>query len=315
MSSHPVERIRIGSRASTLALWQSNAVGERLCAAHPRLQVSIVEIESDGDIDRTTPFAALGMTGVFTRRLERALLRDEIDVAVHSLKDLPSEMPNGLVLGAFLPREDARDVLITEAGAGLDALPELPLIATGSPRRRAQILLHRTDARFAGIRGNIETRLSRYRDSGAHALVLAAAGLHRLGLSDRITAYLGLDELVPAPGQGIVVAECRAADTRTRDLLASITHPDAFHAAAAERALLASLGGGCQAPIGAHATVTADELSLSAVVLAPDASRVVRRAATGPATNAADLGRDLAAELIAAGAHEILALCREEPPR
>ena len=299
--------LRIGARASALARWQSTFVRDSLTERHPEIDIEIIDITTDGDLDRNSPYSSLGMTGVFTKRIEVALHEQAIDLAVHSLKDLPSELASGLVLGAFLPRADPRDVLISEYGPTLSSLPDSPILATGSPRRKAQVLLQRPDAQFVDIRGNVETRLKRFRESAANGMVLAAAGLNRLGLDHHIAGFFGIDEMVPAAGQGIVVVECRESDERARELLADINQQLAMAAAVAERSFMSRVGAGCQTPVGAHAMVAPDGVTLQGVVLTHDASRWIRHSQSGDPSEARELGREVADRLIAEGAREMIA--------
>lgn len=274
-------RIRIGTRASTLALWQARAAQAALRERHPDIEFELVEISSHGDGDRETPLIRMGTVGIFTKRLEEALLRNEIDVAVHSLKDMPTALPPGLALAAFLPREDPRDALVSRGETRISALRHGAVVATGSIRRRAQISALRPDIRFEEVRGNIETRLRKFRESEWDATILACAGLRRLGLQEHIAAPLEPDEILHAVGQGIMTVECREGDSATAGLLHGINDAPAEAAALAERALLRRLEGGCQVPIGAHAQLRTEgtaggELTLEAAVVSLDGSRAVR---------------------------------------
>jgi hydroxymethylbilane synthase len=326
----------VGTRGSALALWQTRQVLERLRERHPSMRASIEEIKTQGDRTqaRDIPLTQLGDKAMFVAELEQALLAGTldaaiqplndlalvesertravpgaIDAAVHSLKDLPGRLRGGLTLAAILPREDARDVLVSRHGLGLRALPPGATIATSSLRRAAQILHLRPDVRIVSIRGNVDTRLRKTLASdGPDATVLAAAGLQRLGLERHITEYLAVDEMVPAVGQGALAVEVRAGDTRMRRLLRAIDDAPTRRAVTAERALLAALGGGCQVPMGAHATLTdgGATLRLLAVVASLDGKRLVRVERTGPARRPASLGRAAARELLARGAAAIL---------
>jgi hydroxymethylbilane synthase len=326
----------VGTRGSALALWQTRQVLERLRERHPSMRASIEEIKTQGDRTqaRDIPLTQLGDKAMFVAELEQALLAGTldaaiqpmndfalveserthaapgaIDAAVHSLKDLPGSLRSGLTLAAILPREDARDVLVSRHGLGLRALPPGATIATSSLRRAAQILHLRPDVRIVSIRGNVDTRLRKtLAPDGPDATVLAAAGLQRLGLEQHITEYLAVDEMVPAVGQGALAVEVRAGDTRLRRLLRAIDDAPTRRAVTAERALLAALGGGCQVPMGAHATLTdgGAMLRLLAVVASLDGKRLVRVERMGPARRPASLGRAAARELLARGAAAIL---------
>ena len=326
----------VGTRGSALALWQTRQVLERLRERHPSMHASIEEIKTQGDRTqaRDIPLTQLGDKAMFVAELEQALLAGTldaaiqpmndfalveserthaapgaIDAAVHSLKDLPGSLRSGLTLAAILPREDARDVLVSRHGLGLRALPPGATIATSSLRRAAQILHLRPDVRIVSIRGNVDTRLRKtLAPDGPDATVLAAAGLQRLGLEQHITEYLAVDEMVPAVGQGALAVEVRAGDTRLRRLLRAIDDAPTRRAVTAERALLAALGGGCQVPMGAHATLTdgGAMLRLLAVVASLDGKRLVRVERMGPARRPASLGRAAARELLACGAAAIL---------
>jgi hydroxymethylbilane synthase len=321
-------RLRIGTRGSPLALWQARTVAAGLEAAG-RGQPEIVILKTSGDRLQEAVLSTAGGKRLFVKEIEEALLRRDVDLAVHSAKDLPADLPEGLTIAAVLPREDPRDAIVrprrpeapgvgqskaegsrtnAEVSAWRLLMGNSPRIGTGSVRRVAQLRALLPGARFEPVRGNIDTRLRKL-DAGEYdALVLAGAGLRRLGLSGRISALLPIETCVPAPGQGAIAVEIRADDARARDALAS--QNDAATAAAldAERALVEALGGGCQIPLGAVALPLASngDLELHAIVISPDGARSVRRTATGAAKHARDLGRRVADELLAAGAREIL---------
>jgi len=308
--------LRLATRRSALALAQSRAVGERLAALTGR-PLELVEVTTRGDLD-PAPLARIGGTGVFVAAVREALADGRADVAVHSLKDLPTSADPRLTLAAIPAREDARDVVVSRAGLGLADLPAGARVGTGSPRRRAQLAAAHPGLELVDIRGNVDTRLGRVRgsdpadqDGDLDAVVLAAAGLARLGRSDRISAHLDPDQMLPAPGQGALAVEV-AADLDRRDpvqapalaaALDALDHPDTRAAVTAERALLAQLQAGCSAPVGALAVVegrgTQAVLRLVAV-LADDDGRLRRASVTGPVGTAAELGRRLAATLLAA---------------
>jgi hydroxymethylbilane synthase len=297
--------LRIGTRGSPLALWQANHVADRLRPVVAPRAVELVHVPTEGDRDQSASLAHIGGRGVFTKEIERALLDGRVDVAVHSLKDLPTQPVEGLVLAAVPPRGPTGDVLVSANGIAFDALPPGARVATGSLRRRAQLLHRRPDLRLADIRGNVETRLRKLRDDGYDALVLAQAGLERLGL-DVAAEVLDPAWMLPAVGQGALGLECRSDDADTRAILARLEDPTTRRAVEAERALLYHLGGGCQVPLGALAAVVGDELTLRAAVLALDGTRRVAGEATGPAADAADVGRHLADRLRGLGAAELL---------
>jgi hydroxymethylbilane synthase len=330
--------LRLGTRGSHLALWQANAVASRLAAdGGPRCRLVI--IKTSGDRLQDAPLSEVGGKRLFVKEIEDALLKGDIDLAVHSSKDMPAVLPDGLTIAAVLPREDPLDaVVLPVAGSppaldsalhpnaaaasatpplhsGLATIEDLvarlgqsPSIGTSSVRRIAQLSRLFPAARFAPMRGNLDTRLRRLDAGDYDAIVLAAAGLRRLGFASRISFAVPVTACVPAPGQGIVAVEIRAGDETTRSIVARTDDAPARAALTAERALVAALGGGCQTPIGALATAAgADTIALVAVVVALDGSRAVRKQARGPARDAARLGATVGAALLADGADEILA--------
>jgi len=305
----PDHLLRIATRRSKLALAQSHWVKARLEALNPGLTVELREYVTRGDQIQHVPLPQVGGKGLFTKEIEDALLAGEADIAVHSLKDLPSELPPGLMLACTPEREDPRDALVLPPGegAGLAALPVGALIGSSSLRRSAQILHARPDVRVESVRGNVDTRLRKLDEGQYDALVLAAAGLNRLGLAHRISTPLPPDLCTPAPGQGSLGLECRVDDPVTRAALERLNDPVTRICVEAERALLAAVGGGCSTPLGALATVRDGTLTLAAVLAIPDGSRLVRRSRCGPPEHPAELGRRLAAELLEAGGGEILA--------
>jgi hydroxymethylbilane synthase len=313
---------RLGTRGSQLALWQADAVAARLQEASGRA-CRIIVIKTSGDRLQDAPLSDVGGKRLFVKEIEDALLRDEIDLAVHSSKDMSAVLPTGLTIAGVLPRESPLDAIVLPAhhpyaishdpsAMTIDdvvaALGASPSIGTGSVRRIAQLSRIFPGARFAGIRGNLDTRLRKL-DEGAHdALVLAAAGLKRLGFASRISLSIPAAACVPAPGQGIVAIEIRAGDQPVGDAVARISDAAGFDALTAERALLETLGGGCQTPVGALASVVdGDRLEMVAVVAALDGSRVIRGSAIGSRQQAGTLGRQVGAQLIADGAGDILA--------
>jgi hydroxymethylbilane synthase len=306
-----VTPLRIGTRGSALALWQAKTVAALVERAGRRVEIAV--IKTGGDRLQGRPLSEAGGKRLFVKEIEDALLVREIDIAVHSSKDMSAVLPDGLAIGAVLPREDPRDALVLREGtsvvdfnAALEHLGEMPSLGTGSIRRIAQLASVLPQATFAAIRGNVDTRLAKL-DSGEYeALVLAAAGLHRLGFGARISAAIPLDVCIPAPGQGIVAVEIRADDARTRDAVSTMNDPAAARALAAERAIVVALGGGCQLPLGAIAVHEGQHLIVRAVVSTPDGQRAIRREASGTLGDPAALGARLAEELAKAGAAEIL---------
>jgi len=311
---------RVGSRTSDLARRQAGLVLEGL--THLEAEVEFVGIRTAGDDAPNVPIGQIGGTGVFTRELERALLDGQIDAAVHSLKDLATRMPEGLRIGALLPREDPRDVLVLsralrDAGGAnstvataLGRLPEGAVVGTASLRRRAFLLHLRPDLRIASIRGNVPTRLEKLNRGDYDALVLAAAGLRRLGRADEIDGFLPTAEFPPAPGQGAVAVQIRRTDGRASNLLATLHHPPTAITVTAERAFLQRIEGGCQVPAGALAELEGAGVTLATLVCSPDGRRAVAASATGTAEEAATVGLAAAERALEDGAAEILASLR-----
>jgi hydroxymethylbilane synthase len=294
--------IRLGTRGSPLALVQANTVAARLRAVGAEVEVIAMQSEGDRLVDKR--LAAIGGKGLFVRDIEEAMLRTDIDVAVHSLKDLPSETPPGLTLAAYLEREDPRDVLVTRAGGGVEALPRGAVVGTSSPRRKAVLLAIRPDVSIDPIRGNVETRLRKL-DEGRDAVVLAAAGLRRLGLSLPHVDPLDPEVFVPAVGQGIIAVEARADDTETLGWLGQLDHQPTRTAAAAERACLGRLGASCVTPMATHAMLRDGTVRVIGFVASEDGRQIVRASEQGPADAAAELGRRVADALLAQGAASI----------
>jgi hydroxymethylbilane synthase len=300
--------LRIGTRGSRLALTQAEGVAARLRAAHPALEVRIETFRTAGDRDRATPLAQLPGVGFFVKELETALLEDRIDLAVHSLKDVPTQMPAGLAVGDAVPeREDPRECLVTPAGLTLGDLPQGAVVGSSSPRRRAMLLAGRPDLAFIDLRGNVETRLAKLKAGACQATVLARAGLARLGVLDRRMAVLDVRAMLPPAGQGALGLECRGGDSRVARRLAALDHPPTRAAVTAERALTQRLRAGCRTPLGAlGAADAAGRLELDAWILSADGRESIRRRAEGPVAEAAALGVRLAEELLAAGAGRLV---------
>ena len=315
MASDP-PRLRVGTRASRLALWQTDYVIDRLRQQWPGLDVERVPITTLGDRVTTVALSKIGDKGIFTRELEDGLRTGAIDLAVHSLKDLPTEPPADLAIGAILERDDPRDVLVAGPGATLASLAAGARIGTSSLRRRAQLAATRPDVEIVDIRGNVPTRLEKVWRGDVDAVLLAFAGLRRLGLESHVSEVLDPAEMLPAPGQGALAVQMRKDDDRLTTLLASLEHAPTRLATTAERALLGFLEGGCQVPVGAFAQFEGSTLQLRAIVASPDGRHVVGRHVSGPVTAvaaAAALGESLGRDLLAGGADRILAAIRVQP--
>jgi hydroxymethylbilane synthase len=307
-------KIVIGTRGSALARWQAAFVGRALVEAHPGLAVEEKIIVTEGDRTQTGPVIELGGKGVWVKEIEEALLAGTVDVAVHSLKDVPAELAPGMALVAIPRRADPRDALVSRAGLPLAALPPGSRIGSSSLRRVCQVRALRPDVSVEVLRGNVDTRLRKVADGVVDAAVLACAGLDRLGLADRITQRLGTDQMLPAIGQGALALEARADDARVRDLCRALSDPAAEITVAAERALLAGLGVGCRTPVAGHARLVPDDggevgagrVVLQALVGRPDASEIIREERAADPSQAAELGADVARRLLARGADRIL---------
>ncbi|MGE4542759.1 MAG: hydroxymethylbilane synthase [Pedobacter sp.] len=299
--------LRIGTRASRLALWQAEWVQQQLQQLHPGLTVSLVPITTKGDKILDVPLAKVGGKGLFVKELEEALYDGSVDLAVHSMKDVPSVLPPGLILPCIPPREDPRDALVTPDGRGFAQLPQGARIGTSALRRQAQLLAQRPDLTIVSLRGNVETRLRKMDEEQLDGIVLAAAGLKRLELADRISEYLPTDLSLPAIGQGALGLECRQGDDRTLALIAPLHHADTAVAVTAERAFLRRLNGGCQVPLAAHATVVGDRVNMVGLVAEVDGSRLLKDTLVAPVPEAEAAGRQLAESLLAQGADRILA--------
>lgn len=297
--------VRIGSRGSALALAQAHWIRDEIMRQHSELAVELCVIKTSGDRFADRPLASLGGKGVFTKEIEEALQTGEIDLAVHSMKDLPVELPEGLVIAAVPRREDARDVLVSRTGAAFQELPGGARLGTGSLRRRSQLLHRRGDLNVLPIRGNVDTRLKKLDRGELDALVLAAAGLKRLGLADRVREYLADEVCVSAVAQGALAVEARE-DPSLRELLAFLHDIGTYSEVTAERALLEALGGDCKVPVGARARLEGSRLELVAVVARGDGSDLRRGAISGSAAEAHRLGRSLAEQLLRDGADEFL---------
>ncbi|MDG9927923.1 MULTISPECIES: hydroxymethylbilane synthase [unclassified Pseudomonas] len=296
--------IRIATRKSALALWQAEYVKARLEQAHPGLVVSLVPMVSRGDKLLDAPLAKIGGKGLFVKELETALLDNEADIAVHSMKDVPMDFPEGLGLFCICEREDPRDAFVSNTYDSLDALPAGSVVGTSSLRRQAQLLARRPDLKIQFLRGNVNTRLAKL-DAGEYdAIILAAAGLIRLGFEERIRASISVDDSLPAGGQGAVGIECRSADSEIHALLAPLHHAETAARVTAERALNKRLNGGCQVPIACYALLEGEQLWLRGLVGQPDGGLLLR--AEGRGADAEALGEQVAEQLLAQGAEAIL---------
>ncbi|MGF0335895.1 hydroxymethylbilane synthase [Ectopseudomonas toyotomiensis] len=298
--------IRIATRKSALALWQAEHVKARLEQAHPGLKVSLVPMVSRGDKLLDAPLAKIGGKGLFVKELETALLENEADIAVHSMKDVPMDFPEGLGLYCICEREDPRDAFVSNTYASLDALPSGSVVGTSSLRRQAQLLARRPDLKIQFLRGNVNTRLAKL-DAGEYdAIILAAAGLIRLGFEDRIRSSISAEDSLPAGGQGAVGIECRSADSDVHALLAPLHHRDTALRVTAERALNKHLNGGCQVPIACYALLEDDQLWLRGLVGQPDGGLLLRAEDRAASSDAEALGVRVAEALLAQGADAIL---------
>jgi hydroxymethylbilane synthase len=299
--------LRIATRKSQLALWQAEYVARLLREAHPGLQVELVPLLTQGDRIQDRSLAAIGGKGLFIKELEVAIEDLRADIAVHSMKDVPAELPNGLTIGAVLERADPRDALVTTSGiARLEDLRPGAIVGTSSLRRQAQLYALRPDLKIESLRGNVDTRIRKLDAGGMDAIVLACAGLVRLGLESRITARLDPKVCLPAVTQGVIGVECRRSDARTAELLQALEDAATRLIMDAERAFAARLGGSCQSPIAAYAELDADRITLRGLVAEPDGSRLLRDTESGSAKNPAALGRQLAERMLAAGAGPLL---------
>jgi hydroxymethylbilane synthase len=302
----PGAPLRIATRKSQLALWQAEHVATLLRLAHAGLEVVLVPMVTQGDRIQDRSLAAIGGKGLFIKELEVALEEQRADIAVHSMKDLPADLAAGLTIGAVLERADARDALVTAAFSRLQDLPRGARVGTSSLRRQAQLLAIRPDLKIQALRGNVDTRLRRLDAGEMDAIVLACAGLIRLGLEPRISARLDPQICLPAVAQGVIGIECRSADSRARRLVSVLDHEATRIAMLAERAFAHRLGGSCQSPIAAHAALDGRRLILDGLVAEPDGSRLLRDRQVGSIDDPAALGGELAERILAAGAGLLL---------
>jgi hydroxymethylbilane synthase len=300
-------KVRIGTRGSKLALWQTEFVRRKLSDVFPDVEIEVKVIKTKGDKILDSPLSKIGDKGIFTREIEIELLNREIDIAVHSLKDLPTKLPEGLIIGAVTEREDVRDVLISKDNLKLAELPKEAVIATGSLRRRAQLLHFRNDFKFVDLRGNIDTRFRKFDESNWDAMVLAFAGVRRMNYEGRIAELISTDIVLPAVGQGAIAIEVREDDVKILDLIRRINHIETELATRSERALLRRLEGGCQVPIGAFAVVNDGKIKISAMISNFDGTFFVRDSIEGFVSNdVEELGFELAEKLLEQGGARIL---------
>jgi hydroxymethylbilane synthase len=303
-------KIIIGTRASKLALWQANHIAQRLRERHPDLEVVLNNIVTTGDKILDVPLAQIGGKGLFTKELENAMLSGEIDLAVHSLKDMPTQLPKGLILSAITARIDCGDAFVSRRYNSLDELPLGAKVGTSSLRRRAQLLKYRSDLTIEDLRGNIDTRLRKLEEGAYDAIILAVAGLKRLGWEGHIRQILPREICLPAVGQGALALESRSDDGETLALIEFLNDEDTRVAAMAERAYLEAVEGGCQVPIGVYAEVNEAKLHIEAAILSVDGRRHIRESANGRSCDADRLGRELARRMLDGGGREILAVLR-----
>lgn len=297
----------IGTRQSLLALWQSNHIASLLRKQYPDCQVTLKKIVTKGDRILDVPLAQIGGKGLFTKEIETELLDGTVDLAVHSLKDMPTVLPEGLCLTAITTRANVGDAFISNKYASFSELPQGAVLGTSSLRRKAQLLAVRPDLKIVDLRGNVDTRLRKLDEGQMDAIILAAAGLERLGHADRIREIIPTTVCLPAVGQGALAIECRSDNKEVREMLAFLNDLPTKQATDAERAFLGLIEGGCQVPIGVHAEVENDNVKIEAVIASLDGSKVLRNNITGPAVNAADLGRKLGQQMLAEGGEQILA--------
>ncbi|MFH1984108.1 MAG: hydroxymethylbilane synthase [Pseudomonadota bacterium] len=298
--------LRIGTRGSKLALWQANWVRDRLTEAHPGTDITLTVIKTKGDKILDVPLAQVGGKGLFVKEIEEALLDGTVDLAVHSMKDMPADIPDGLIIGPIPQREVPFDVLISASGAALKDLSNGAVIGTSSLRRGAQLRHSRPDVRILPLRGNLDTRLRKLDAGEMDAIVLAAAGVRRLGLAARISETLAPAVMLPAVAQGALCIEVRRDDPDTAAALAFLDHPESTIAVTGERAFLHRLGGSCQVPVAGHATIENDIIIMAGLVAELDGSRIIRAARRGPARRCREIGIELAESLLNDGADDIL---------
>jgi hydroxymethylbilane synthase len=302
-------KLRIGTRQSKLALWQTEHVKSELKKHYPELEIEVIHINTKGDKILDVALSKIGDKGLFTKELENALLSGEVDLAVHSLKDLETNMPAGLQLAVVSDRHEVNDVIIArEKGVTIDSLRENAVVATGSLRRRSQLLNLRNDISTVELRGNVPTRIQKYLDSDWDAIILARAGVERLGLQDHISSIIPIDMMLPAVGQGALGLQIREGDNKTNELISVLHNPNIFAAVSCERAFLRELQGGCQVPIAAHAIVKPNGIWLKAYIGSVDGTEAMRGYVRGSKYHAEELGVGLAQDMFNDGGREIIAM-------
>jgi hydroxymethylbilane synthase len=301
-----VHKIIIGSRGSQLALWQANWIKSELERLHSNVDINIRVITTSGDKIQDVPLAKIGGKGLFVKEIEEALLSKEVDLAVHSMKDVPMELPTELVVSVITKRESPLDALISKNGERLANLPQGATIGTSSLRRSSQLLKYRVDFKIHPLRGNVDTRLRKVKEGNYDAIILASAGLNRLGWTSQITEEISEEILLPAMGQGALGIETRLDDAKTYDLISTLNHKQTNYAVTAERALVGRLDGGCQVPIGAYAKIENNLISLKGLVASLDGETIYRSENAGPVDDAINIGQELGSRLLKMGANEIL---------
>lgn len=299
--------LKIGTRQSLLALWQSNHIAALLKEKYPECEVVLKKIVTKGDKILDVPLAKIGGKGLFTKEIEAELLDGTVDLAVHSLKDMPTVLPEGLCLTAITTRANVGDAFVSNKYSSFAELPEGAVLGTSSLRRKAQLLAMRPDLKIVDLRGNVDTRLRKLDEGQMDAIILAAAGLERLGYKDRIKEVIPVSTCIPAVGQGALAIECRTDNTEVREMLAFLNDTAAKQATDAERAFLGLIEGGCQVPIGVHAHVQNEEITVEAIIASLDGQTVLRNKITGQAQEAEELGRQLGTKMLAEGGSQILA--------
>lgn len=301
------QSFRIGTRGSKLALWQAHHIKSLLIDKFPELQPEIEVIKTTGDTLLNSPLSEIGGKGVFVKEIEEALLSKTIDIAVHSMKDVPTVLPEGLSIAAVVTRHDPRDAVVSKNGISLKELPTGSSVGTGSLRRASQLHHHYPGLSIVSIRGNVDTRIRKLKEGNEYdAIVLAVAGLERMGLEEEITEIISTDIMLPAPGQGIIGIESRLDDKDTTEILREINHSETEVQATAERAFLYRLGGDCNVPVGCQATLDGEMLNLSGIVSSPDGKNIIKRAILGPREEAWQLGVELADMIMEDGGGQIL---------
>ena len=301
-----MQKLNLGTRGSKLALWQSRQVAEELKRVRPALEIDITIIKTQGDKILDVALSRIGDKGLFTKEIENELLAGRIDLAVHSMKDLPGEMDPALAIGAVLHREDPRDVLLSHKGYRFDELPKGAVLGTSSLRRMAQIKARRPDLEMLALRGNVETRINKMQEQDLDGIVLAWAGVSRLGLTAMITDFLPEDLVLPAAGQGAIAVQIRADDRKTREVMDLINDKAAYSEVSSERSFLRKLQGGCQVPIGSRALVSGSQIYIRGLVASLDGTRLYRQEISGPVERGPELAEELAEGLLARGAGAIL---------